>query len=218
MKPFQSFKVNFETTLKRCRFETLFSTRFSAAGSSNPAPGSGCSTSAFRSVARRTAEFRDKLIFHQFVDFLLAVAFAAAEQIGHSDLQCTRQPFQGRQRRRGFLVFNFGNVGTGHGHASRELALAEPVAQAQGADGGRQVQVSATVAGHGHHHGWRYQDGFGFRFLVQRRVAASAIIIGCTELDQQAVIASYDFPRVYRGKSRGHRVVGVPERATPCTY
>jgi hypothetical protein len=29
------------------------------------------------------------------------------------------------------------------------------------------------------------------------------------------VIASNDFPRIYRGKSRGHRVVGVPERATP---
>jgi hypothetical protein len=95
--------------------------------------------------------------------------------------------------------------------------LAEPVAQAQGADGGRQVQMSATmVARHGHHHGWRYQDGLGFRFLVQGRVTAPAIIIGCAELDQQAVIASYDFPRIYRGKSRGHRVVGVPERATPC--
>jgi hypothetical protein len=46
-------------------------------------------------------------------------------------------------------------------------------------------------------------------------VAASAIIIESTELDQQAVIASYDFPRIYRGKRRGHRVVGVPERATP---
>src|ERR1700680_3676917 len=76
--------------------------------------------------------------------------------------------------------------------------------------------MSATVvAGHGHHHRWRYQDGLWLRFLVQGRVTASAIIIGCTELDQQAVIASYDFPRIYRGKSRGHRVVGVPERATP---
>jgi hypothetical protein len=44
-------------------------------------------------------------------------------------------------------------------------------------------------------------------------VAASAIIVGCTELDQQAVIATDDFPRIYRGKSRSHRVVGVPERA-----
>jgi hypothetical protein len=29
------------------------------------------------------------------------------------------------------------------------------------------------------------------------------------------VIATDDFPRIYWGKSRGHRVVGVPERATP---
>jgi hypothetical protein len=84
--------------------------------------------------------------------------------------------------------------------------LAESVAQAQRADGGRQVQMSATIAHHRHQHGWRYQDGFWLRFLVQRRVAASAIIVGGTELDQQAVIASYDFPRIYRGKSRGHRL------------
>src|ERR1700736_6599380 len=75
--------------------------------------------------------------------------------------------------------------------------------------------MSATIAHHRHQHGWRYQDRFWFRFLVQRRVAASAIIVAGTELDQQAVIASYDFPRIYWGKSRGHRVVGVPERATP---
>jgi len=44
-------------------------------------------------------------------------------------------------------------------------------------------------------------------------VATSAIVIGGAKLNQQAVIASNDFPRIYRGKSRGHRVVGVPERA-----
>jgi len=30
-----------------------------------------------------------------------------------------------------------------------------------------------------------------------------------TELNQQAMIATDDFPRIYWGKSRGHRVVGV---------
>jgi hypothetical protein len=44
-------------------------------------------------------------------------------------------------------------------------------------------------------------------------VATSAIVIGGAKLNQQAVIASNDFPRIYRGKSRGHRVVGGPERA-----
>ena len=46
-------------------------------------------------------------------------------------------------------------------------------------------------------------------------MAASAIIVVGAELNQQAVIATYDFPRVNWGKSRGHRVVGVPELATP---
>jgi hypothetical protein len=53
---------------------------------------------------------------------------------------------------------------------------------------------AAIVAGHGQHHRWRYQDGLGFRFLVQGRVAASAIIIGSAKLDQQAVVTSDDFP------------------------
>jgi hypothetical protein len=44
-------------------------------------------------------------------------------------------------------------------------------------------------------------------------VAAPAIVIDRTELNQQAMIATDDFPRIYRGKSRGHRVVGVPEPA-----
>src|SRR5208282_6516223 len=43
--------------------------------------------------------------------------------------------------------------------------------------------------------------------------AAAAVVIGSTKLNQQAVIATDDLPRVYRGKSRSHRVVGVPERA-----
>jgi hypothetical protein len=44
-------------------------------------------------------------------------------------------------------------------------------------------------------------------------MAAAAIVIDGAELNQQAAIATNDLPRVYRGKSRGHRVVGVPERA-----
>jgi predicted hydrolase (HD superfamily) len=46
-------------------------------------------------------------------------------------------------------------------------------------------------------------------------MAAPAIVIDRTELNQQAMIATDDFPRIYRGKSRSHRVVGVPEPATP---
>ena len=69
--------------------------------------------------------------------------------------------------------------------------------------------------GHGHHYGRQHYHRFRLGFLVQGRVAASAIIIDRTELNQQAVIATDDVPRIYWGKSRGHRVVGVPEPATP---
>jgi len=44
-------------------------------------------------------------------------------------------------------------------------------------------------------------------------MAAAAIIVEGSELNQQAVIATDDFPGIYWGKSRGHRVVGVPEPA-----
>jgi len=74
-------------------------------------------------------DFGNELIFHQFADFFLAAAFSAAEQFGHSNLQCTRQPFQGRQRRRGLLVFDFGHVRSRHGHSSGQLPLAETAAQ-----------------------------------------------------------------------------------------
>src|SRR5260370_37748882 len=71
------------------------------------------------------------------------------------------------------------------------------------------------MAGHWHHPRWCHQDGLGLRLLVQASVAPSAVIVGCAELNQQAVIATDDFPGIYWGKSRSHRVVGVPELATP---
>ena len=39
-------------------------------------------------------QFRDKLIFHQFTDFFLAVAFAARKQVGYGDFERACQPFQ----------------------------------------------------------------------------------------------------------------------------
>ena len=160
-------------------------------------------------------DFRDKLIFHQFADFVLTVLFAATEQFRHGHLQGSRQPFQGRQRWRGFLVLTLGNVGPRHGHASGKLPLAQPAAQAQRADGRCQIQMPAAVAGHGHHYRGCKHHWLRLGFLVQGRVAAPAIVIDRTELNQQAMIATDDFPRIYWGKSRGHRFVGVPERATP---
>src|SRR5215475_13385814 len=35
-------------------------------------------------------------------------------------------------------------------------------------------------------------------------MAATAHVIGCTELNEQAVVATNNFPGIYRGKSCGH--------------
>ncbi len=137
---------------------------------------------------------RDELIFHQLADFVLTVLFSATQQFRHGHLQGSRQPFQRRQRRRSFLVFNFRNVSARHGHASRQLPLAQPAAQSKRADRRGQVQVSPPGSGHGHHHCGRKHHRLGLWFLVQRRVAAPAVIIHRTELNQQAVIATDDFP------------------------
>ena len=166
-------------------------------------------------LRNKRQNFRDELIFHQLADFILAVLFPTTEQFRHGHLQGSSQSLQGRQRGRGFLVFNFRNVGSRHRHASGQLPLAQPAAQAQRADGGREVQVPTAHPGHRHHYWWHHHHWFGLGFLVQGRVAASAIVIDRTELNQQAVIATDDFPGIYRGKIRGHRVVGVPEPATP---
>jgi len=56
---------------------------------------------------------------------------------------------------------------------------------------------------------------FGLWFLVQGRVAAPAIVVDRTGLNQQAVIATDDFPRIYWGKSRGHRVCGSARAGYP---
>ncbi len=166
-------------------------------------------------LRNKRQNLRDELIFHQLADFVLAVLFPTTEQFRHGHLQGSSQPLQRRQRGRGFLVFNFGNVGSRHGHASGQLPLAQPAAQAQGADGGREIQMPTAHPGHRHHYWRRHHHRLGLGFLVQGRVAASAIVIDRTELNQQAVIATDDFPGIYWGKSRGHRVVGVPEPATP---
>ncbi len=100
-------------------------------------------------LRNKRQDFRDELIFHQLADFVLAVLFPATEQFRHGHLQGSSQPLQGRQRGRGFLVFNFRNVGSRHGHASGQLPLAQPAAQAQRADGGREVQVPTAHPGHG---------------------------------------------------------------------
>src|SRR5258708_26324439 len=75
--------------------------------------------------------------------------------------------------------------------------------------------MSAPGARHRHHHRRRHHDWFRLRFLVKTGVAPSAVIVGSTELNQQAVIATDNFPRIYWGKVRSHRVVGEPELATP---
>jgi len=54
--------------------------------------------------------------------------------------------------------------------------------------------MSTAVTRHGHHH-WDWGHLYWFRFfLVQASVATAAIIVLGAELDQQAVIATNDFP------------------------
>jgi len=69
------------------------------------------------------------------------------------------------------------------------------------------------MSGHGARHGQQHRGRQHLHrfwlFLIQTRVAAAAIVIMGAKLNQQAVIATDDLPRVYRGKSRSHRVVGV---------
>jgi hypothetical protein len=54
--------------------------------------------------------------------------------------------------------------------------------------------MSAPGSGHRHHHRRRHHHWFGLGFCIQARVAAAAIVVEGTELNQQAVIAAYDFP------------------------
>ena len=55
--------------------------------------------------------------------------------------------------------------------------------------------------GHGRNNFWLV--------LVQRSVAPPAKVVGSTELNQQAMIATDNFPGIYRGKCGGHLGVGV---------
>src|SRR5438270_13227335 len=51
--------------------------------------------------------------------------------------------------------------------------------------------------------------------LVEGRAAASAKVIGCTELNEQATVASDNFPGVDRGESCSHQVLGVARAGIP---
>jgi hypothetical protein len=79
------------------------------------------------------------------------------------------------------------------------LALAQSIAQAQSADRGGKVKVAAARPVHGRdlRHGRRRYD---LRLLfVKRSVAPAAQIIAGTELNEQAVVATNNFPGVDRG-------------------
>src|SRR5207237_9112185 len=78
---------------------------------------------------------------------------------------------------------------------------------------GRKVRVAPAIAVARHDLGCRGSRN-NFRFLlVKRRVAPAAKMISCSELNKQAMMATDDFPRIYRGKSGGHRLVSVARAA-----
>jgi hypothetical protein len=57
------------------------------------------------------------------------------------------------------------------------------------------------------HHLWRRRRRNNFWFvLIERTTATAAETIGCSELNQQATVATDNFPGIYRGKSCSHLV------------
>ena len=58
--------------------------------------------------------------------------------------------------------------------------------------------------------GWRrlhHKNGLRL-ILIERSFTFSAKIIDSPKLDQMAMVASYNFPRIYRGKCCGHLEFG----------
>ena len=69
--------------------------------------------------------------------------------------------------------------------------------------------MSGAVAVRRRDHGLgRNGNDFGL-FFIERSVAAAAKIVGGTELNEQAVVATYDFPGINRGESCGHLGLGA---------
>jgi len=66
--------------------------------------------------------------------------------------------------------------------------------------------VAAVGRCHLRHRG---RDDNFWLFLVERGMTAAAKIVSCPELNEQAVVATYDFPGIYRGESRGHLGLGA---------
>ena len=88
------------------------------------------------------------------------------------------------------------------------MTLAQAVTQTQRTDRRSQVQVPASARKRCCCRHWRWGDDFRF-FFVERSVTAAAEIVDGTELNEQAVVATDNFPGIYRGKSCGHLGLGV---------
>jgi len=87
----------------------------------------GCSTSAFRQLRNEGQHLRDELVFDEFADFVLTALFAAAQQFG--TVTSKARASRSREDSVAWLFRSrFGNVGSRHGHASCQLALAQAAA------------------------------------------------------------------------------------------
>jgi hypothetical protein len=131
-----------------------------------------------------------KRIGHQNGRFVTVPGVGIAEKGGDVHLQGPRQPVERRERRHRLTIFDLGDVGARHVHASRKLALGEVsyVSQISNCSGDLNAVRAGRGLGNNGQWGWGW---LGF-FDLERFVAAAAQRICCAELDQAAVVAAQD--------------------------
>jgi hypothetical protein len=107
--------------------EPTWLTRSVSAAPSSPAPAPECSTSASRSAATDTASLRPRTDLPSTRALLPAGSVLRQKAVRHADFERLRQPFQGRQRRRRLLVFDFRDVGRGTDMRSASCRWLKPL-------------------------------------------------------------------------------------------
>lgn len=86
-------------------------------------------------------EFGEEWVRHDELGFALAVAASVAQEQADADLEGLGETVERGERGNSLAVFNFGDVGAWHLHASRELTLAETAAGANLLDSGCDIDA-----------------------------------------------------------------------------